>query len=217
MTKGARLGALLGAVAVACALIAYYIVSYVANTPPAVQAAERGRVVNLTFETVAAYGHSPHPDWVTYLVKNEQGQWVHSTIVDLPAHALVHVTVLNYDGDSGLRNPFWGKPQGIVPGSYTINGKPTKGLGADLASHTFAIPDLHVSVPIQGVADDAPNQCDQPTPCAGVHKVIRFAFRTGKPGHYRWQCFVPCAAGFQNGFGGPMQTVGWMDGYLNVS
>ncbi len=36
------------------------------------------------------------------------------------------------------------------------------------------------------------------------------------PGHYRWQCFVPCAAGFIYGFGGPMQTIGYMDGFLNV-
>ena len=50
-----------------------------------------------------------------------------------------------------------------------------------------------------------------------AHTTITFTIRTGKPGHYRWQCFVPCAAGFPNGFGGPMQTVGWMDGYLNVA
>ena len=47
--------------------------------------------------------------------------------------------------------------------------------------------------------------------------TITFTFRTGKPGRYRWQCFVPCAAGFLYGFGGPMQTVGYMDGFLNVT
>ena len=35
-------------------------------------------------------------------------------------------------------------------------------------------------------------------------------------GLYRWQCFVPCAAGFIQGFGGPMQTVGYMGGFLKV-
>ena len=45
---------------------------------------------------------------------------------------------------------------------------------------------------------------------------VTFVFRTGKKGHYRWQCFVPCAAGFVYGFGGPMQTVGYMDGYIDV-
>jgi hypothetical protein len=49
-----------------------------------------------------------------------------------------------------------------------------------------------------------------------AHHVTEFTFRTGKPGRYRWQCFVPCAAGFVDGFGGPMQTVGYMDGYVNV-
>jgi hypothetical protein len=27
---------------------------------------------------------------------------------------------------------------------------------------------------------------------------------------------VPCAAGYITGFGGPMQTVGYMDGYIKV-
>jgi hypothetical protein len=27
---------------------------------------------------------------------------------------------------------------------------------------------------------------------------------------------VPCAAGFLAGFGGPMQTIGYMDGFLEV-
>jgi hypothetical protein len=35
-------------------------------------------------------------------------------------------------------------------------------------------------------------------------------------GTYRWQCFVPCAAGFYLGFGGPMQTIGWMSGEIEV-
>ena len=44
-----------------------------------------------------------------------------------------------------------------------------------------------------------------------AHTTITFTFRTGKKGHYRWQCFVPCAAGFVLGFGGPMQSIGYMD------
>ena len=57
----------------------------------------------------------------------------------------------------------------------------------------------------------------RPARCRRPIRTITFTFKTHGPGHYRWQCFVPCAAGYQNGFGGPMQTVGWMDGYLNVS
>jgi heme/copper-type cytochrome/quinol oxidase subunit 2 len=51
---------------------------------------------------------------------------------------------------------------------------------------------------------------------AHAHRTIQFTFHTTKPGHYRWQCFVPCAAGWIDGFGGPMQTIGYMDGFLNV-
>ncbi len=134
---------------------------------------------------------------MSYLVKNEQGHWVHSTIWKVPAHSLVRVTVYQYDGDSGLRNPFLGQPRGVVGGTMTVNGKPLHVLDPDDASHTFTIPDLGVSVPLKGVADDAPNQCAV-TPCtlAQAHNTIIFEFRTGKPGLHRWQCFVPCAAGW---------------------
>ena len=73
------------------------------------------------------------------------------------------------------------------------------------------------SIPVAPVGDNAKNQCDY-APCAlsMAHRTITFTFRTGEPGHYRWQCFVPCAAGFIYGFGGPMQTIGYMDGFLNV-
>ena len=74
-----------------------------------------------------------------------------------------------------------------------------------------------MSVPLKGVADDAKNQCSvAPCTLAQAHTTITFTFRTGKAGTYRWQCFVPCAAGFILGFGGPMQSVGYMDGYLHV-
>ena len=55
-----------------------------------------------------------------------------------------------------------------------------------------------------------------PCPLSTDHETVTFTFRTPGKGLYRWQCFVPCAAGFVYGFGGPMQTVGYMDGYVNV-
>jgi hypothetical protein len=198
-------------------LIVWYIVGWLLPLPPTVAQASTGGVTNITLQTVAAYGHAPHPDWVSYLVKNEQGQWVHSTIWKVPANSILRVTVLQYDGDSGLRNPFLGQPRGVIGGTMTVNGKTLNVLDPDLASHTFTIPDLGVSVPLKGVGDNAPNQCGV-TPCtmAQAHNTITFEFRTGKPGIHRWQCFVPCAAGWLYGFGGPMQTVGWMDGYIKV-
>jgi hypothetical protein len=128
------------------------------------------------------------------------------------------VTVYQFDGKSGLRNPFLAQARGIVGGSFTVDGKATQTIDPADASHTFAIPALGVIVPLEGVADDAKNQCED-APCAlsTAHTTITFTFRTGKKGHFRWQCFVPCAAGFYYGFGGPMQTIGYMDGYIDVA
>jgi len=217
MSVAARALAVGAGVAVGAALIAYYIVGYLTVTPPVVAATGSGPQTHLTLQTVASYGHDPHPDWVSYLVKDPQGKWVHSTVFRVPAHSLVKVTVLQYDTATGLRNPFWGQPEGTVGGTMTVDGKVLHQLDPDLASHTFAIPELGVSVPLKGVADDAKNQCSvAPCTLAEAHTTVSFVIRTGKPGHYRWQCFVPCAAGFILGFGGPMQSLGWMDGVLEV-
>ena len=79
------------------------------------------------------------------------------------------------------------------------------------------MPQLGVFVPLPGVPEEAKNQCEYaPCPLSEAHRTITFTFRTGKKGRYRWQCFVPCAAGYLTGFGGPMQTLGYMDGFLNV-
>ena len=213
-----RIAGIAAGTAAAIVLLTWYVMSWVTSYPPTVQAGTTGGVTNVTFQTVASYGHQPHPDWVSYLVKNQQGEWVHSTIVQVPAHSLIRFTIYNYDGASGLRNPLWSQPRGTVGGTETIDGKARGLINADDTSHTFAIPDMGVSVAIPGVGDNAPNQCSV-TPCslAMAHRTVTFTIRTGKPGHYHWQCFVPCAAGFLNGFGGPMQTVGWMDGFLNVT
>ena len=217
MSRSSRIAAVLGGSAVFIAVVLWVVFTWVANLPPTVQAQTSGGTASVTFQTVASFGHAPHPDWVSYLVKNKQGDWVHSTIVQVPAHSLVKFTILNYDGASGLRNPLWAQPRGTVGGIETINGFPRRVINPADTSHTFAIPDLNVSVALPGVRPLAANQCSV-TPCTmkQAHNTITFEIRTGKPGHYRWQCFVPCAAGFINGFGGPMQTVGWMDGYLNV-
>jgi hypothetical protein len=98
-----------------------------------------------------------------------------------------------------------------------LDGKTVKNIAPADASHTFTVPQMGISVPIMGVADDAPNQCPE-MPCSldQAHETVTFTIRTGNKGRIRWQCFVPCAAGFFTGFGGPMQTIGYMDGSLHV-
>jgi hypothetical protein len=203
-------------IAVCAALVAYYVVSYLMVRPPAIAASGTAPRASLTLQTVPSLGFGPHPDWVSYLARDGQGKWHHSTVLTVPANSLVKMTIYQFDTATGLRNPYWGGPRGIV-GEMTVDGKPVTTLDPDLASHTFAIPDLSLSIPLKGVPDDAKNQCSvAPCTLADAHTTITFTFRTGKAGTYRWQCFVPCAAGFILGFGGPMQSVGYMDGYLNV-
>ena len=217
--RAQKLTATLFGVVVVGILIGLYVTYLTGGpTPYRVPTAAGGRSASLDLQTVAAVGPklAPNENWVSYLVR-EKGTWHRSTVWTLPANSLVHVTVYQFDGKSGLRNPFLAQARGIVGDSFTVDGKPTRTINPDDASHTFAIPQLGVIVPLEGVADDAKNQCDY-APCAmsSAHTTITFAFRTGKPGHFRWQCFVPCAAGFYYGFGGPMQTIGYMDGFINV-
>jgi hypothetical protein len=207
------------AVAVAGTLIGFYIANWLLSGPPTYQPQATSSGAQLTIQTVAAVGSklSPNPDWVSYLVRKQSGQWERSTIWTVPANTLVHVTIYQFDGNSGLRNAFLARTQGLV-GSATLDGKPFAQINPDNASHTFAIPQLGVLVPLEGVSDKAKDQCGF-APCdpkTMAHRTITFTFRSGKKGKYRWQCFVPCAAGFMFGFGGPMQTIGYMDGFLNV-
>ncbi len=218
MSRAMRLALVAVATAAAGVLVGFYIVAFLMATPPTVNSAQTSPgQARITLQTVAAIGFGAHPDWVSYLVQDPQGRWVHSTILRVPAHSLVHVTIYQYDTASGLRNPFYSQVRGTVGGIMYLNGKATRAIKPDDPGHTFAIPDLGLSVPLQGVPDDAKNQCEA-APCSTsqAHNTIEFTFRTGAPGSYRWQCFVPCAAGFVFGNGGPMQTMGYMDGFLEV-
>jgi hypothetical protein len=202
------------AVAVVVALITWYVTGYLMVSPASVALPS----ANLTMQTVAGLGNGyTQPTWVSYLVKDQAGVWKHTTVFTVPAHTLVHVTVYQYDGASGLRNEFLARPVGVEGNTIVVDGKTMDAIDPSRASHTFAIPAYHLVVPLIGVADNAKNTCDQ-APCGldKTHRTITFSFRTGGKGRFRWQCFVPCAAGFIYGFGGPMQTIGYMDGFLNV-
>jgi hypothetical protein len=211
------------AVIVVGVLIGLYVATWATSFPRTVAAASSstsaGVTTNLTLQTVAAVGpkYSPaNPDWVSYLVQSK-GKWIHTTEFKVPANSLVHVTVLQYDGDSGLRNPFLSQVQGTVGATMTVDGKTLGSIDPEEASHTFAVPELGILVPLPGVEDEAKNQCEfAPCTMAEAHRTISFTIRTHKKGRYHWQCFVPCAAGFLTGGGGPMQTLGYMDGYLEV-
>jgi len=212
-----KLAGIVIAVAIVAVTITLYISHYLRSPTPFTAAQTGPQRASLVLGTTPAAGSlGGSKSWVSYLVR-ENGHWDHTTVFNVPAHSLVHVTIYNFDGQSGLRNAFLSQVQGTVGGGMQINGKPTDVINPDAASHTFTVPELGVSVPVLGLPDDAKNQCPE-MPCSlkQAHETMTFTFRTGKPGRYRWQCFVPCAAGFIDGFAGPMQTIGYMDGFVHV-
>ncbi len=211
MAVGAVLAALL-------ALIGLYLFDFLFVSPPALSATLQHGTAHLTLQTVPAYGHAPDPDWVSYLAQDAHGHWHHTTIFRVPAHTMVTVTLYQYDSATGLRNPFMAQVRGTTGGIIDLNGKPISTLNPNLTSHTFSIPDLGINVPLAGISNSATNVCGAaPCPTSDAHETITFSFMSPGKGTYRWQCFVPCAAGFYLGNGGPMQTIGWMDGELEVA
>ena len=205
--------------AIVCVAIGLYIGLYLTNVPGSSAATTSSSGTNLYLATVAAAAtDDPHPTWVSYYAVDARDQnWQHTTTYVLPANTLVHVTIYQFDSQTGLRNPFLGQATGTVGGTFQLNGKTVQSIGPDAASHVFAIPQIGLSVPLEGIPDSAKNPCaNAPCPLSTDHETISFTFRTPGKGLYRWQCFVPCAAGFIQGFGGPMQTVGYMDGFIKV-
>lgn len=215
-------------VAILCALVTVFIVGFVAKAPGSLasETASQPRVAVgadagqtetvIHLETTGAVGTAvvyprpddPHPDWVGYLP---------TTTWKVPANSIVTIVIAQDDTPSGLRNPFWAKAQGIVGGTFHMKyfddqGNPQEGDFSHIddaanAAHTFAIPDLGVFVPLEGLSANAP---------ANSYNEITFSFRVGKAGVFHWQCFVPCGSGTIYGNGGPMQTVGYMGGFLVV-
>jgi hypothetical protein len=209
------------AVVAVCVLLGLYIGLYLTTSPgdasASAQATASGPHLYLATVPAAALD-DPHPTWVSYYVVDANGRhWRHATTYVVPANTDVTITINQYDSQTGLRNPFIAQATGTVGGGFELDGKPTQTITPDSASHIFAIPEMGVSVPLEGIADSAKNPCSN-APCALAqdHTTTTFTIHTGARGLYRWQCYVPCAAGFIEGFGGPMQTVGYMDGFIHV-
>ena len=202
-----------------CGLVGLYIGVYLTGASGAAAATSTAAGKQLYLATVpAAELSDPHNTWVSYYVVSPNStHWRHDTTYILPARTLVHVTIYEYDTQTGLRNPFISQATGVVGGSFELNGKPTVAIDPNAASHIFAVPEIGLSVPLAGPDANAKNLCaNAPCSLSNAHETISFTFRTPGRGLYRWQCFVPCALGFINGVGGPMATVGYMDGFLKV-
>ena len=203
-----------------CAAAGVILVVNLLGTPPTVEyTAGPGGAVNVTLQTVGAYGAGDHPDWVSYLVRSPDGQWVHTTNFQVPEHTRINVTILQYDSGSPLRNQQLGLVTGTYGNAALLNGKRIQVINSNAGNgvaHTFTIPSLGINVPLYANNGNA-NLCGA-APCTlkSPHNIIRFSFTSPSTGNYRWQCFVPCGLGWLFGNGGPMSTLGYMGGFMKV-
>jgi hypothetical protein len=179
-----------------------------------------GAQVSVVMQEDAQNTVSSKPDWVSYFIKSPQtGKWVHTTLFTVPAGSRVNVTIYGYDGCTPLRNPYWGRVTGTVGNVEYVNGKPVKAInswsGCNVG-HTFSIPGIGLNAPMASPGLTA-SLCGT-SPCTqGPHETMQFSFITPRTaGSFFWQCRVPCGGGFLDGFGGPMQTIGYMTGTMQV-
>ena len=135
------------------------------------------------------------------------------SVLHLPANTWVTMTITNLDTATPLPSnlQMFDKVAGVQDNLITAtpinpqdpNGStgPTTTLSQvnpqDVA-HTFSISKTGLNVPIPATSR------------------VTFTFYTGNPGTYYWHCNDPCGTG-TSGFGGAMETKGYMIGTIIVS
>jgi hypothetical protein len=217
--------------------VGYYYIGSATTQLQTIHYTASGGQVNVMLQEDPQNDSATTPDWVTYYTQDPTtGNWVHTTLFSVPANTKVNVTIYGYDGCTPLRNNYWSQIQGVIGNTVTVQqfDKNNKALGPAQAKssinswadcsvgHTFAIPELGLYVPVASPnADNSVNNLCGSSPCmptsGGAYSLETFSFMSPKQtGSYRWQCLVPCGGGFLNGNGGPMQTLGWMAGFMDV-
>jgi hypothetical protein len=222
----ARVTTLIVAFLVVAGGASFVVVHYFLGGPQTVNfTPSASGAVNVVMEVdPQAPADAADPAWPTYEIQNPQtGAWEHTTLFSVPAGHRINFTVYEFDGATPLRNNFFGKITGVIGDREYVNHKPVSVLdswGETTVAHTFAIPSLNVMVPLY--ATQASNLCPN-SPCTTndpkTNPYVLDQFSINAPtaaGSYRWQCFIPCGLGFLDGFGGPMQTIGYMTGSMQV-
>jgi hypothetical protein len=234
----ARAVALAFAFLVVVGLGVFTAIYYIGGTSalPTVHYSASGGQVNVVLQEDPQNNSATKPDWVSYYVQDPSSkQWIHTTLFSVPANTKVNMTIYGFDGCTPLRNNFWSQVQGTIGGTVTVSQFNQKGKEyvtnnttsvinswADCnVGHTFAIPSLGVFVPVASPnAELSANYLCSSSPCTtsgNPYSLETFSFRTpAKGGVFRWQCLIPCGGGYLDGNGGPMQTLGYMMGMMDV-
>jgi hypothetical protein len=156
-----------------------------------------------------------NPSWPAYGLVNQ---------FQVPAHALVTVTVQQYDSGGSLNNPWFANVHGTVGGTAvftTPSGKTTVAnhWDPDNIGHTFTMRSapgvdsnffLNVPLPTNENLPTGSSNDD-----AGQHYTVTFSFISGSKGVYAWNCEFPCGSMVAS-FGGVMGAYGYMSGFVHV-
>jgi len=221
----ARVATLVLAFLAVAAVALFVVIHYFLGGPPTVDYSsgvtpDTGATVHVVMQEDPQNTVSTHPDWVSYFIQDPKTHaWIHTTLFKVPAGSKIDMTIYGYDGCTPLRNPYFGRVTGTIGGVEDVDGKPVKVInswsGCNVG-HTFSIPGINLNVPMASPGLTA-SLCGT-SPCtSGPHKTMTFSFMSPKgTGEYFWQCRVPCGGGFIDGFGGPMQTIGFMTGNMEV-
>ena len=238
MSVAARAVALFVAFFVVIGLGVFVALYYIGGTSalPTVHYAASGGQANVVLQEDPQNDSSSKPDWVSYFVQDPAtSKWVHTTLFSVPANTKVNVTLYGYDGCTPLRNNYFSQVQGTIGNTVTLSQFDQHGrqyLSDKTTSvinswsdcnvgHTFAIPGLGVFVPVASpnALLSANNLCSS-SPCTtsgNPYAKETFSFVTpDHAGVFRWQCLVPCGGGYLDGNSGPMQTLGYMMGEMDV-
>jgi hypothetical protein len=229
VSRSGRIAIVLGLFACVVVLVVFAAFSFVGTEPTTVSyltSQPAGAPVHLVMQTDGVVGTgtggAAHPTWVSYRIRTPRThEWTHTSLVELPAHRLIDVTIYQFDSGSPLRNQQWGRVTGTIGGTAKLDGKTFRVINSNVhtVGHTFTVPSLGINVPLLGNKTTAKNFCTEGpcNPATQENHKITFSFESPKkPGNYRFQCFIPCGGGHYAGNGGPMQTLGYMGGFLEV-
>ncbi len=234
MSLPARVSLLVVAFLAVVAVGAFVVLHYFLGGPATIDYSSgvtpnTGAVVHVVMQEDPQNTVTSKPDWVSYFIQDPKTKaWVHTTLFSVPAGSRIDMTIYGFDGCTPLRNNYWGKVTGTIGGIVNVDGKPYTQInswsGCNVG-HTFSIPGIGLNVPMAtpgliqsakpGLCGTSP--CEPGNPKQVPYRVMTFSFDTPHAlGQYFWQCRVPCGGGFVTGFGGPMQTIGFMTGNMDV-
>jgi hypothetical protein len=223
----ARVVTLLLAFLAVVAVAVFVVIHYFLGSPQTVDftsgvTADSGATVHVVMQEDPQNTVSTHPDWVSYFIQDPKTHaWVHTTLFKVPAGSKIDMTIYGYDGCTPLRNQIFGQVTGTIGEMAYVDGKPYTQLNSWAAcnvAHTFSIPGINLNVPIASPSLGQSAILCGTSPCtSGPHRTVTFSFMSPRTtGVFFWQCRIPCGGGFIDGFGGPMQTIGFMTGNMEV-